>query len=138
MLAPDLSSNIDAGVFKKRRVKKSSRQRTSAGHFGTPWRKAWNKVFGTTASEADRKRRKVRYTFRSQLRATTTNSWVNVLFAFVIAGFLVKYTGQSAVTVFAVNFIAIIPSSSQLAVAVDELSLCTGEIIGALLSASFR
>ena len=80
----------------------------------------------------------MRYTFRSQLRATITNSWVNVLFAFVIAGFVVKYTGQSAVTVFTVNFIAIIPSSSQLAVAVDELSLRTGEIIGALLSASFR
>ena len=55
-----------------------------------------------------------------------------------LAGFAVQYTGKGAVTVFAVNFIAIFPTVMVLADAADQLMLRTGDNLGALINATFR
>ena len=49
-----------------------------------------------------------------------------------------QYTGKDAVTVFAVNFIAIFPTVMVVADAADELMLRTGDNLGALINATFR
>lgn len=64
-------------------------------------------------------------------------SWVNILLPFVPAGLVVRYTHCNAVTIFAVNFIAIFPCSALLAFAVDELMFQVGDKVAALLSMSF-
>ena len=72
-----------------------------------------------------------------QLQVTFFNSWLNVTLAFIPAGFIVNYLRLSARTVFAINFLAIIPSTMMISLAVDEIGLRTGDLIGALLNMSF-
>ena len=81
---------------------------------------------------------KQKFTLASQIRNTLLNSWLNLLFAFVPTGFAVYYTGQDPRTTFAINFVAIIPSSAMLAFAIDEITMRFGEVAGALLSMTFR
>jgi len=57
--------------------------------------------------------------------------------AFIPTGFALYYTQVNAVAVFCVNFIAVIPSASILAMAVDELIIRLGEGMGALLNMTF-
>jgi Ca2+:H+ antiporter len=58
-----------------------------------------------------------------QIRATLMNSWINLLFFFVPAGFVVKYTNRNPVTTFAVNFVAILPLGFMMSYATEELML---------------
>jgi hypothetical protein len=55
-----------------------------------------------------------------------------------IAGFVVQYTGVGPVTVFAVNFIAVIPMSLMIGYASDSLIMQVGDIVGALVNTTFR
>jgi hypothetical protein len=79
-----------------------------------------------------------RFTAWSQVRSTLFGSWVNGLFVLVPVGIALNYVNVSAAAVFAINFIAMIPSSNMISFAVEELGLRTGEIWGALLSNTFR
>lgn len=98
-----------------------------------------------------------KFTAYSQLKYTLFNSYGKiVLYPFIpgkllgyrcrrksdtdtlVAGFAVQYTGKNAVTVFAVNFVAIFPTVMVLADAADELMLRTGDNLGALINATFR
>lgn len=65
-------------------------------------------------------------------------SWMNVLLAFVPAGFAVYYTRQDPTTVFIVNFFAIIPTSALLSYSIDELALYIGDTLQGLLTITFR
>ena len=107
-----------------------------------PRRKRLNFLRKSTGDEdrvtQEKKKSRHRFTAMGQLRATLLNSWINVLLVFVPIGFAVRYASFSAVTIFVINFIAIMPMSMQLANGVDELELRVGEIPGALLSATFR
>jgi Ca2+:H+ antiporter len=56
---------------------------------------------------------------------------------FTPIGFIVNYLHLDARTVFALKFIAIIPSTMMISLAVNEIALRTGDVIGALLNMSF-
>jgi len=87
----------------------------------------------TTASAKQRRK----FTFWGQIKATLFSSWINVLFIFAPAGIIVNYLNVSAVVVFVVNFIAIIPLAAMLSYATEELALRVGETLGGLLNATF-
>ncbi|KAI9313406.1 Sodium/calcium exchanger protein-domain-containing protein [Dichotomocladium elegans] len=76
-------------------------------------------------------------TFWSSLKATATNSHFNILLIFVPIAIAVSSVGASDGTVFALNFIAIIPLAKLLGFATEELALRTGSTIGSLLNATF-
>ena len=78
------------------------------------------------------------YTFSSQMRAILFNSYPHLLMLFIPAGFAVYYCHVNQVVVFAINFLAIIPSAVELAFGVDEFSLHGGEILGELVNMTFR
>ena len=54
------------------------------------------------------------------------------------AGFAVQYTGQSATAIFAINFVAIVPLSVLLGIVSDDLTVMTGNVVGALVNSAFR
>lgn len=64
-------------------------------------------------------------------------TWASLLFVFVLAGFAVRYTHQSPVTVFIINFIAIVPSNAALGFAVNETLKYVGNTLAGLINTSF-
>ena len=78
------------------------------------------------------------YTFSSQMRAISFNSYPHLLMLFIPAGVAVYYCHVNQIVVFAINFLAIIPSLVELAFGVDELSRHSGEILGELVNMTFR
>jgi len=81
-------------------------------------------------------RRKIPIT--DQMRALLFRTWINILLAAIPAGFAVYYTHRNPITVFCVNFIAIIPSSALLSHSMDELGVRVGDKLEALLGMTFR
>ena len=79
-----------------------------------------------------------RLTLASQIRLLLFNSWLHLLFFFIRAGFAVNYCHANSVVVFCINFIAIVPSAMELSLAVDEISLRTGELLEGIISMTFR
>ncbi|KAJ5972558.1 uncharacterized protein N7479_002476 [Penicillium vulpinum] len=77
------------------------------------------------------------FTFATQIRATLLNSWVNVLLIAAPVGIILFAIKANPISVFVVNFIAIIPLAAMLSFATEEIALRTGETIGGLLNASF-
>lgn len=75
---------------------------------------------------------------RDTYKCIVLGIWVNLLFAFVPAGFLVKYAHTNAATIFSVNFIAIVPSATLSSFAMDKLALRVGDKLGALLNMTSR
>jgi Ca2+:H+ antiporter len=63
------------------------------------------------------------FTVGNQLRATTFNSWLNILLLAVPAGFVVNYLHLNPIAVFFVNFAAILPLTTLFSYAVDEVRL---------------
>ena len=80
----------------------------------------------------------VKFTIKPQIRATILNSWFNILFVLVPVGFIVNYLHLNPIAVFVVNFVAIVPSSTMLSYALEELMLRVGDTVGGLLSITFR
>ena len=81
---------------------------------------------------------KVKIPVGSQIRSVIRSSWFNILFPLVPAGFTVNYVRCSAPTIFATNFVALIPSSMVYSFALGELEARLGRIHGALLGMTFR
>lgn len=65
------------------------------------------------------------------------SSYANVLLAFVPLGIVAGVMGWDPVTVFTLNFFAIIPLAALLSFATEELSASLGETIGGLMNATF-
>ena len=82
-------------------------------------------------------RMKYKFTVANQLRGTILSSWLNVMLVFIPAGFVVYFLRLKATIVFAINFLAIVPSIMMVSLAVDEIGLYTGDLVGALLNMSF-
>ena len=80
---------------------------------------------------------KFKFTVGDQFKAIIFGGWVNLLLVFVPIGFVAYYLHLDASTVFALNFVAIMPSIMMVSFAVDEIQLRTGDLIGALLNMSF-
>ncbi|KAF8822139.1 putative manganese resistance 1 protein [Cardiosporidium cionae] len=64
-------------------------------------------------------------------------SKINILLVIIPFGVLSYILKQNTLLVFAFNFIALVPLSSLLGAATEELALHTGEITGGLLNATF-
>ena len=88
--------------------------------------------------DSDEKKSTQKFTVFSQLRAIFFNSWAHLLLLFIPAGFAVQYTYRSPVTVFCVNFVAMLPLIMVISLAVDEIGLRLGETLGGLVSTTFR
>lgn len=65
------------------------------------------------------------------------SDYVNVLLIFVPLGLVAGAMEWGPVTVFVLNFLAIIPLAACLSFATEELSLKLGEALGGLLNATF-
>lgn len=79
-----------------------------------------------------------KYTIWGGLRATLFASWITICLIFAVpAGFVVKYTNQSPVVTFTVNFVAIIPLGQILDAVTEELVIRIGGHEGALIVISF-
>jgi len=101
-------------------------------------RKAEKKAQRSGASASWLKRHEQSFTAMSQLKATLLSSWIMVfLIPAVPAGIVVKYTNQSPVTTFAVNFIAIIPLSKILDAVTEELGIRWGGHEGLFVIVTF-
>ena len=89
--------------------------------------------------EGDSKpRKRSQFSVASQIRATILNSYINLLLVAVPVGIALNFVPSvSRLTVFVVNFIAIIPLAAMLSYATEEIALHTGETIGGLLNATF-
>ena len=65
------------------------------------------------------------------------SNYVNILLLFVPLGIISGALGWDPVTIFVLNFLAIIPLASLLAFATEELAIPLGQTIGGLLNATF-
>ncbi|KAL1956753.1 hypothetical protein VTO42DRAFT_6806 [Malbranchea cinnamomea] len=74
---------------------------------------------------------------KSTLRIILFHSWLNVLLVFVPAGIAASLLGLPPTWVFVPNVIAIIPLSSLLTMATENVAYELGDTIGALLNISF-
>ncbi|ROT35288.1 Calcium/proton exchanger [Sodiomyces alkalinus F11] len=70
-------------------------------------------------------------------KATLYSNYVNVLLVFVPLGLVAGAAGWSPASIFALNFIAIIPLAAVLSFATEQLSARLGEALGGLLNATF-
>lgn len=112
--------------------------------FKNPLRKSTEESEGLDHVETKKstKRRKAAFKrkipIKHQMGALLFGTWINILLAAIPAGFAVYYTHRNPITVFCVNFIAIIPSSTLLSFSTDELGIRVGDKLEALLSMTFR
>lgn len=89
-----------------------------------------------TPSEIQKLAFKRKIPLAQQLR-TIFGSWMNLLLPLVPAGFAVKYANTNTISIFCINFIAIIPTAIILSFATEEVAVRTGDKIGALLNMTF-
>lgn len=68
---------------------------------------------------------------------TLASNYVNVLLVFVPLGIVAGVLEWSAATVFALNFLAIMPLASLLSFATEELAATMGQTLGGLMNATF-
>jgi len=79
------------------------------------------------------------YTLWGQVRVILLSSWIGILLIPAIpAGFAVKYTDQSAIATFVVNFVAIIPLGRILDIVTEELTIRMGGHDGMVIVVTFR
>lgn len=81
--------------------------------------------------------RQSQQTVQGQLREIFLDSWLNIALLAVPVGLILGALKQNAISVFVINFIAIIPLASLLSKATDGLSSLVGSGTAALLNASF-
>ena len=61
------------------------------------------------------------------------------MFLFAISvGFVVNYLHINSITIFIINFIAIILLAAMLNCTTKEIALCVGDTLGGILNATFR
>lgn len=70
-------------------------------------------------------------------KATLLSNYVNILLVFVPIGIVAGMSNWDPVTVFVLNFLAIIPLAAVLSFATEEISAKLGESLGGLLNATF-
>ncbi|KAK6536179.1 hypothetical protein TWF281_000425 [Arthrobotrys megalospora] len=66
-----------------------------------------------------------------------TSNYVNVLLVFVPLGIVAGVFEWAPITVFTLNFLAIVPLAALLSYATEEISLYVGQTLGGLLNATF-
>jgi len=73
-------------------------------------------------------------TTMSSIRAVVTNSWLNVLWAFIPISWVLHFTIHNDTVIFVCAFLAIIPLASNLGFATEEVGLRLGQTLAALLN----
>lgn len=114
-------AEIDVTVASRSRALYAATRRVCSKLFTL--RKPTDSTLSSEEIEIDRPK----FTIMSQVRATILGSWLCALLPLIPAGVAVQYTSSSQVTVFVVNFLAIIPSSQLLGTATDELGIYMNE-----------
>ncbi|KAF3312982.1 hypothetical protein TWF173_006369 [Orbilia oligospora] len=66
-----------------------------------------------------------------------TSNYVNVLLVFVPIGIIAGMFEWAPITIFTLNFLAIVPLAALLSYATEEISLYVGQTLGGLLNATF-
>lgn len=81
----------------------------------------------------------IKYPARTFTKAKITllSNYVNVLLVFVPLGIIAGVMDWNPVTVFILNFFAIVPLAAVLSFATEEISMKLGETLGGLLNATF-
>ena len=70
-------------------------------------------------------------------KVTLLSNYVNILLVFVPLGIVAGATHWNPVTVFILNFFAIVPLAAVLSFATEEISAKLGQTMGGLLNATF-
>jgi Ca2+:H+ antiporter len=70
-------------------------------------------------------------------KKTLMSNYVNVLLVFVPLGIIAGLAQWDPVTVFVLNFFAIVPLAALLSFATEQLALKVGQTLGGLLNATF-
>ena len=70
-------------------------------------------------------------------KKTLLSNYVNVLLVFLPLGIIAGLAKWDPVTVFVLNFFAIVPLAALLSFATEQLSLKVGQTLGGLLNATF-
>lgn len=70
-------------------------------------------------------------------KVTLLSNYVNILLVFVPLGIVAGATHWNPVTVFVLNFFAIVPLAAVLSFATEEISVKLGQTMGGLLNATF-
>ncbi|KAM0319573.1 hypothetical protein ACHAO8_000994 [Botrytis cinerea] len=89
------------------------------------------------ADEYARRRISINRNLIKQIVAIFCSSWLLLLLPFVPAGFASNYTNLPPVVNFILNFMAIFPSASIVAMAMDEVMLRFGNTVGGLIYMTF-
>jgi Ca2+:H+ antiporter len=61
----------------------------------------------------------------------------NILFVFVVIGFIVQYTNQTPSVIFAINLIAVLPSSLLMGIGLKAMKTRYGAVVQAILYMTF-
>ena len=70
-------------------------------------------------------------------KVTLLSNYVNILLVFVPLGIVAGASRWNPITVFVLNFFAIVPLAAVLSFATEEISIKLGETMGGLLNATF-
>ncbi|KFY25152.1 hypothetical protein V493_04792 [Pseudogymnoascus sp. VKM F-4281 (FW-2241)] len=101
---------------------------------------AWSSVFARSSTPGDQSENPlVRYpaTWFTVTKITLMSNYVNILLVFVPLGIVAGATGWDPVTVFALNFFAIVPLAAVLSFATEEIAMKLGQTMGGLMNATF-
>jgi Ca2+:H+ antiporter len=117
-------------------------ERTSLlnGNINTSGENTWRSVFAKSSTPGDQSENPlVRFpaTVFTITKITLFSNYVNVLLVFVPLGIVAGATGWDPVTVFALNFFAIMPLAAVLSFATEEISMKLGQTLGGLMNATF-
>ncbi|KFY43676.1 hypothetical protein V494_01850 [Pseudogymnoascus sp. VKM F-4513 (FW-928)] len=100
----------------------------------------WSTIFAKTSTPGDQSENPlIRFpaTWFTVTKITLLSNYVNVLLVFVPIGIIAGATGWDPVTVFVLNFFAIMPLAAVLSFATEEISMKLGETLGGLMNATF-
>lgn len=74
------------------------------------------------------------FTVKNQLQGTLLNSWINLFLLFWPAGITLYCVKASPILVFVMNILPLIPLASLLDLAMEELTLQVGSVLGAMIN----
>lgn len=106
----------------------------------SPGENTWSSVFArssTPGEQSDNPVVRFSATCLTVTKITLLSNYVNVLLVFVPLGIVAGVTGWDPVTVFVLNFFAIMPLAAVLSFATEEISMKLGETLGGLMNATF-
>ncbi|OBT77735.1 hypothetical protein VF21_03797 [Pseudogymnoascus sp. 05NY08] len=134
------ASNSDRRVADDEMPAQDERTSLLNGNINTSGENTWRSVFAKSSTPGDQSENLlVRFpaTVFTITKITLLSNYVNVLLVFVPLGIFAGMSGWDPVTVFALNFFAIMPLAAVLSFATEEISMKLGQTLGGLMNATF-